>query len=135
MLVGKGGRVLTLADMVGKMVGVGSGTTYLEQVRKLKGLKSVVVLQNGMHGAERLKEGSIDVWVEDVFAAMEFMKKNPDYQLTMGDRIFDEVISMAVRPKDKEFLKRWNEGLSLVMKDGTYRRLSEKYFGHDVRCK
>lgn len=127
-------KLTSISHMQGKTVGVGAGTTYLMQARKLKKLKGIQVLNSGMEGAELLKAGKIDFWIEDLFATAEYIKKNPSSNLHIGDRIFEETVAIAVRPDQKELIGKINVALAKTMADGTYLKLAQKYFGHDVRC-
>ena len=41
----------------------------------------------------------------------------------------------AASKGNTELVKAFNKGLAEVMADGTYEKLSKKYFDQDIRCK
>ena len=56
-------------------------------------------------------------------------------KLQLGSMVFHEQIAMAVAKGDKALLKALNAALFRMLNDGSYERLSMKYFGEDIRCK
>jgi polar amino acid transport system substrate-binding protein len=53
----------------------------------------------------------------------------------VGDMIFQEQIAMAVAKGNTELKSELNKALDAMKKDGTYLKISQKYFGDDVSCK
>jgi polar amino acid transport system substrate-binding protein len=49
--------------------------------------------------------------------------------------VFVERVSMILRKNNKTLEDKLNQGLAEVMKDGTYKALSEKYFKEDISCR
>lgn len=135
VLVGRAGNLYAMSDLVGKVVGVGSGTTYFNRVRSMKGLKGILVLTKNTEGSEALQNQKIDVWIEDLFVAGDYIKKHPNERLALGSVIFEETVGMAVQKNNPKLLNQINAALDILMKNGVYQKLSEKYFGHDVRCR
>ena len=67
--------------------------------------------------------------------AMEAIKLVPDSGLKQGEILFPERMAGAMSKGNTELVKAFNKGLAEVMVDGTYEKLSKKYFDQDIRCK
>jgi polar amino acid transport system substrate-binding protein len=78
--------------------------------------------------------GRADAWITDRFAALEVIKKQGAGKLQAGDLLFHERIGMAVAKGNKDLLEAVNASLARILANGTYAKLSNKYFGEDIRC-
>jgi polar amino acid transport system substrate-binding protein len=134
IIVSKGGKVKTADDLKGKAVVVQTGTTYLQNVQKLKGLKSVKNFPKDTDARAAVVAGRADAWVTDKFVAKEALEKDQKAGLVMGDFLFVEQVATAVRKGNGELAGAINKALADMMADGTYEKLSRKYFGEDIRC-
>jgi polar amino acid transport system substrate-binding protein len=134
-IVSKGGKLKTVADLQGKVVAVQTGTTYLEAVRKLKGLKSVKNFPKDTDARAALVAGRVDAWVTDKFVAKDAIKEAPAEGLVIGDFVFQEQVATAVKKDNATLVAKVNEALAALMADGTYEAISRKYLGEDVRCR
>ncbi len=76
----------------------------------------------------------MDAWISDKFTVKATLEKNPDSGIKAGDLVFVERVSMILRKNNKDLAEKLNQGLAEVMKDGSYKTLSEKYFKEDVSC-
>jgi polar amino acid transport system substrate-binding protein len=83
---------------------------------------------------QALVSGKIDATVVDRFAAIEMIQANPSAKLAIGESVSNERIAMAVAKGNDSLRDALNQGLAETLKDGTYAKLSQKYFGQDVRC-
>ena len=134
VIVSKGGKVKTAADLQGKNVVVQTGTTYLQNVQKLKGLKTVKNFPKDTDARAAVVAGRADAWVTDKFVAKEALEKDAKAGLVMGDFLFVEQVATAVKKGNGELAQAVDKALADMMADGTYEKLSKKYFGEDVRC-
>ena len=118
---------------------VQTGTTYLARLNDMK--------KSGEVDIDRVKNFPLDrdaraatlsnradVWVTDKFVAMEAIKLLPQSGLKMGEILFPERMGAAAGKGNRELLDAFNKALADVMADGTYEKLSKKYFGQDIRC-
>ncbi len=55
-------------------------------------------------------------------------------KLVMGDLLWRESIGMAVQKGNVGLRQALNGALATLLKDGEYTKLSQSYFGQDVRC-
>ncbi len=78
-------------------------------------------------------QGRADATINDSLSFLDFKKKQPDAPVkivaTEGDASYSGVI---VRKGDPELVAAINQALKDIKADGTYQKISEKYFGADV---
>ena len=134
-IVSKDGKVAKAADLAGKTVAVQTGTTYLERLRKMDGIGAVRNFPLDRDARAATVSGRADAWVTDKFVAMEAIKLVPDSGLKQGEILFPERMAGAMSKGNTELVNAFNKGLAEVMADGTYEKLSKKYFDQDIRCK
>lgn len=127
--------VSKVADLNGKTVSVQTGTTYLENVKKLSGVKEVKNFPQDTDARSAMLSRRVDAWVTDKFVAATAMKSNASAGMVMGDFVFVERIAAAVSKGNTSLIQGYNKALGEVMAEPGYAALSSKYFGEDVRCK
>ncbi|BDG19353.1 amino acid ABC transporter substrate-binding protein [Thermus thermophilus] len=136
VIVSRKGGPRTAKDLQGKVVGVQVGTTYMEAAQKIPGIKEVRTYQRDPDALQDLLAGRIDAWITDRFVAKEAIKERKlENTLQVGELVFQERVAMAVAKGNKGLLDALNRALAELMQDGTYARISQKWFGEDVRCK
>jgi polar amino acid transport system substrate-binding protein len=135
LIVAKDPAIRSAKDLAGKSVAVQTGTTYLENLKKVPGVKEVKNFPADTDARSALAAGRADAWVSDRFVALEALKKNPGLNLKAGELLFTERIAAAAAKGNTGLAQAWNKALAEVMADGSYAALSQKYFGEDVRCK
>ncbi|GGB56925.1 ABC transporter substrate-binding protein [Deinococcus soli (ex Cha et al. 2016)] len=133
-VVTKPGGPMNAAALRGKTVAVQVGTTYLENVRKVPGVKDVKTFPKDTDAQAALMAGRVDAWVGDKFTGLDLVKAQKG-KVVQGSLLFNEKIGMAVKKGNSSLVKELNAALAKAMSDGTYAKLSGKYFGTDVRCK
>jgi len=137
VIVSKEGKVKTAADLAGKTVSVQTGTSYLSNVEKVSGIKSVKNYPKDPEALAALTAGRVDAWVTDKFVAKESLQSKAvaKANLKIGDFLFVERVAPAVAKGNTGLAQEINKALAAVQSDGTYAKLSQKYFQEDVRCK
>ncbi|GGR85410.1 ABC transporter substrate-binding protein [Deinococcus sedimenti] len=133
-IVTKPGGPMTAAALKGKTVAVQVGTTYLENARKVPGIKDVKTFPKDTDAQAALMAGRVDAWVGDKFTGLDLVKAQKG-KVMQGDLLFKEQIAMAVKKGNSSLLKELNSALAKALNSGTYAKLSSQYFGTDVRCK
>ena len=132
-IVSRVGGPKTKAALSGKNVAVQVGTTYLENVQKVSGAK-VKTYPRDTDAQQALLAGRVDAWVGDKFTGIDVIKASKG-KLQQGDLLFSERIAMATAKNDAGLSKALNEVLAALVKNGTYAKISQQYFGQDVSCK
>lgn len=135
VVVAKDPAIKTAADLAGKVVAVQTGSTYLENVQKLPGVKEVKNFPKDTDARSALASGRVDAWVTDRFVAKAAVEANPAAGLRVGDFVFVERIASAVRKGNTSLAQAVNQALAGLMADGTYAAISNKYLKEDIRCR
>ena len=133
-IVSRTGGPKSVADLRGKTIAVQVGTTYLENVQKVSGVGKVNTYPKDTDAQQALMAGRADAWVSDKFGGLDAVKASSG-KLQQGALLFQERIAMAVKKNNSTLLKALNDALAAVQKNGTYAKISQQYFGQDVRCK
>jgi polar amino acid transport system substrate-binding protein len=135
IVVSKDPAIRTSTDLAGKTVAVQTGSTYLENVSKLTGLKEVKNFPKDTDCRSALANGRVDAWVTDRFVAKGALEANPSAGLKAGDFVFIERIACAVKQGNTSLAQAVNEALAALMADGTYEAISKKWMSEDIRCR
>jgi len=135
VIVSKPGGPKTPEELKGKVVAVQVGTTFYEWVRdNVPGVAEIKTFPTNPGALEALLSGRVDAWVTDQFTALEAIK-NRGVKLQVSDPVNKEEIGIAVAKGNKGLLTALNNALDEIMADGTYEKISMKWFGKDIRCK
>lgn len=134
MIVALDPKIRTAADLTGKTVAVQTGTSYLENVQKLTGVKDVKNFPQDTDAQRALISKRVDAWVSDKFVAKEAAAKNAKAGFKLGDMLFVERIAPAVAKGNTGLADAWGKAFDEVLADGSYAAISTKYFKEDVRC-
>ncbi|GKS75987.1 ABC transporter substrate-binding protein [Acidovorax sp. SUPP950] len=134
MIIATDPKIRTAKDLTGKIVAVQTGTSYLENVQKVAGIKEMKNFPTDVDARSALTSKRVDAWVTDKFVAKEVVAKNPKAGLKLGDMLFIEKIAPAVSKGNTGLADAWNKAFAEVLADGSYAAVSQKYFNEDVRC-
>jgi polar amino acid transport system substrate-binding protein len=135
VIVAKNPAIRTVADLSGKTVAVQTGTTYLEHVQKIPGLKEVKNFPKDTDARSALISGRVDAWVTDRFVAKTALDANAAGGLKLGEFVFVEKIATAVKKGNASLEAAVNKALAEILADGTYEAISKKYMNEDIRCR
>lgn len=134
MIVALDPKIRTAADLTGKIVAVQTGTSYLENVKKLTGVKDVKNFPQDTDAQRALISKRVDAWVSDKFVAKEAAAKNAKAGFKLGDMLFVERIAPAVAKGNTGLAGAWDKAFDEILADGSYAAISKNYFKEDVRC-
>lgn len=134
-IVTRDAAIRTAPDLSGKVVAVQTGSTYLDNVRKLAKPREIKNFPQDRDARTALATGRADAWVTDKFVALAAAKSNPEAGLRLGDLLFVERIAAAVGKGNAALAEAYNKALAEALADGSYAAVSKKYFNEDVRCK
>ncbi len=126
---------LTIAALNGRTVSVQLATSYADAAKKIKGIKEIKTYKGDPEAFSALRAKKVDAWISDKFTVKATLDKNPNIGITTGELVFVERVSMILRKNNKELADKLNQALAELMKDGTYKALSEKYFKEDISCR
>ena len=135
MVVSKDASIRTAKDLQGKVVSVQTGTTYLDNVKKVAGVKEVKNFPQDTDARSALMTGRVDAWVTDRFVALNAIAANPGAGMKLGDFLFVERIASAMAKGNQSLVAEYNKALAVLLADGSYEKLSRKWFDSDIRCR
>jgi cystine transport system substrate-binding protein len=120
-----------LADLKGKKAGQ-SLTSNLAEIAKANG--ATIVQTDGFNQAiDLLLSKRIDATINDGLSYLDLKKQKPDVAIKVVDETKDVSESAVLFNKgNKELVDAVNKSLSDMKSDGTYLKISQKYFGQDV---
>ncbi len=124
----------------GKAIGVQRATIHDQYLTDNYG-KDVDVKRYGTQDEVYLDiaAGRIDLFLADSVAAKEGFLQKPegkDFTFIGPDltdvKWFGEGAGIACRKEDKDLVKKLNDAIQKIRKDGTYKKIQDKYFDFDV---
>lgn len=118
----------TLADVKGKRVGAGSGTTF-EDVATQAG--AVVTTYKSVNQyVQDLQNKRLDAIINDRITMGYLIKsKNLPLKISSTDLVSRDVIGMAAKKGNADFVTRVNKALGDMKRDRTYKTIYFKWFG------
>ncbi len=135
VIIAKDAAIRSAKDLAGKVVAVQTGTTYLENVKKVAAVKEIKNFPQDTDARAALSSGRVDAWVTDRFVALNSLAANPSAGLKMGDFLFIERIASAVAKGNTGLASEINKALAAILADGSYATISKKWFNEDIRCR
>ncbi|MCR4436773.1 MAG: transporter substrate-binding domain-containing protein [Clostridiales bacterium] len=121
-------------DLAGKKVGVQVSTTADDSCKEL--LKTVKFdLQKYdqiIQTFSDLKTGRLDAVVVDEVVARYYVSKDPQSYKVTGAKLTNEPIGICFKKSNAEMRDRFNAIIDDFAKDGTLKKISEKWFGSDL---
>lgn len=135
MVVARDAAINDLKDLPGKSVAVQTGTTFLDEAKKVPGLKEIKNFPQDTDARSALMSGRADAWITDPAVARAAMVANPSAGLRMVGLLFVERNAAVVAKGNTSLANAFSQTVRELQADGTYATLSKKYFGDDIRCK
>ncbi len=115
----------------GLKIGASIGSTFEEKAKELG--VDLVTYKTDMLTFQDLANGRIKGVITDKAVGASIIKEKNYPFKTVGDPLYSETIAITV-PKNEAGLKdAINKALDEIMKDGTYEKISNKWFGKDIR--
>ena len=130
------------AALKGKKIGVQSATTFETYTNALYKDSTIVRYQSQDQIYLELKAGRVDYTLVDKYAVDSFLKSDAGKGMSfVGPDIDDEKyfgvgIGIGMRKADEKTLgAQFNTAIDALFANGTYKKLSSKYFAYDVAPK
>lgn len=123
--------IKSFADLKGKKAAQ-SLTSNLTDIAKKNGAE-IVGVEGFNQAIDMLISKRVDGTVNDGLSFLDLVKQKPDLPLKKVDEQADGAKNGLMFRKDsKELVDAVNKALTDIKSDGTYLKISEKYFGADV---
>lgn len=130
----------SLKKIAGKRIGVQQGSTFEKYLHtKYRKRVKVVPYEDVQQALAALKQGKVDLVLGDTPTLYNWLLFQ-DQQNACGfisdpihnKHFFGDGYGIAVREEDEQLLKQLNFALAQIKRDGTYQRISDKYFGKNA---
>jgi len=127
------GGLITACASKGIKIGVVTGTTYGEKAKEYSKITEVKSYKDDNLNLQELANKRIDGVITDKLVALYGIKQANYKDLKLaGDLIYTETIAVAVRKEDNSLRQAINVAIGTIIKDGTYAKISKRYFGKDI---
>lgn len=135
-IVAKKGGPLTRQALAGKTVGTQIGTAQIPVLQAIPGIKDVRTFPNDQTILSALQAGRVDAWTSNGPVVAYMLKQTGQAgKILIGEAISRERNAGAVAKGNPGLQGALDKALAAVQADGTYARLSQKWFGQDIRCR
>lgn len=140
-MIAKAGTTVSQASFKGKKIGVLRASTQEKFAKDFWGKNGATVVSYGKapEGFLDLKSGRIDgMFVDSVVGETDFLKSaqgkgfafvGADYS---DSKYFGYGAGIAVKKGNKTLQDRLNQAIALIRKDGSYKKVQDKYFNFNV---
>ena len=119
-------------DLAGKVVGATTGTTQETAAKALDekyGLAEIKLYPSDVEGMQDLGSGRIDAFIgAQIQMAFRIAENNEPIRI-VGGLLNESFKGAAFRKEDTQLLEEFNKAFAEMIKDGSYKQLSEKWFG------
>ncbi|ELK39826.1 ABC transporter substrate-binding protein [Brevibacillus agri] len=123
------GTTSTLEELKGKEVAVALGTTHEKMAREYT--DNIKTYDSDVTALRALEQGKHDVVITDSVVGEIAIAQGLKIKKS-GAPLSEVQHGIAVRKGNSELLNKINEVLKQMHEDGTYLKLSEKYFNRDI---
>lgn len=114
-------------------IGVATGTTFGEKAKEYSKITEIKSYKDDNLNLQELANGRIDGVITDKLVGLNAIKQSNFKGLKpVGDLIYEETIAVAIRQDDDTLRQAINEKISEIISDGTYAKLSNKYFAKNI---
>jgi L-cystine transport system substrate-binding protein len=121
----------SLEDLKGKKLGVGLGTNYMDMAKSVPGI-DVVTYPGAPEYLRDLAAGRIDAALNDRLM-LAYLLKNSQLPLRTGATVgAGNPSAIPFKKGNPKFAKAIDDAMTQLEADGTFTKISEKWFGIDV---
>ncbi|RXT04262.1 ABC transporter substrate-binding protein [Ammoniphilus sp. CFH 90114] len=117
-------------DLKGKTIGVVKASTYKDLA--VTYTDKIVEYDSDLTALMDLPTGRLDAVITDQMVGFRVIKEGAVKIKDVGEPLTHDDQAIAVRKEDEELLKKLNQALDEIVKDGTYDQISEKWFGRSI---
>lgn len=126
-------RVFTVDDIVGKRIGVQTGTTgdiYASDYERDAAGTIIERYSKGADAVSSLKQGKIDCVIIDEQPAKAFIRQNPELRI-LEEEFTLENYAAVIAKENTDLLNRVNEALNELKADGTLQKIIDHYIPNE----
>ncbi|GAA0739701.1 amino acid ABC transporter substrate-binding protein [Clostridium oceanicum] len=139
VVVRKDSNIKKKADLKDKTVGVQLGSsseTALTDAKDISAsLKEMKKYSNNTEALMDLQAKRLEAVVVDEVVGRYYISKKPDLYKVLDEDFGRESYGIGIRKEDKSFKEAIDKELDALKKDGTYDKISKKWFGETIKQK
>jgi polar amino acid transport system substrate-binding protein len=133
------GKYSSHEDFLGKKIATMQGTTseinlknLLKELGDPNPSKNIISFQKESEAFQALEMGRVDGWSTDSTILLGYAAKTPGKYELVGDFFSDEPYGIGVPEDDSDWRDAINFTLQDMWKDGTYKKIYDKWYGPDT---
>ncbi|HEK9101607.1 ABC transporter substrate-binding protein [Bacillus pfraonensis] len=126
----KNDSISSAEDLKGKKVGVVKASTFKTLVAKQT--DQITEYDSDITALMDLEPGRVDAVITDQMVGLRMIKEGKSNVKEAGKPLNLDEMGIAIRKDDKEMVKKVNKALDEIIKDGTYEKISKKWFGRNI---
>ncbi|SDI60415.1 cystine transport system substrate-binding protein [Planococcus glaciei] len=124
-------EIKSFEDLEGKLSAQSLTSNYAETARSFGA--EIEGVEGFNQAIELLNSGRVDATVNDNLTVLDFLKQRPDANIEIVDEASDAAKSaLLFRKGSGAIVEEANTALAEMIEDGTYDKISEKWFGENV---
>lgn len=123
-------EIKTVEDLKGKTIGVMQASTYVEDAKKYT--DKIKEFPSEIYALQDLPPGRLDAVITDRIVGISAMQESGLKIRDLGEVIKREEIAVAINKDNEVLLEAINKAIEEMVKDGTYKEISMKWFGKDL---
>lgn len=124
-----GSGLSSIEDLEDGVVGVVTGTTFLEELEKMDNIAETLQFSSDVDNIMAVEQGRADGLVTGLFVGLQAPKEYGVDIEPVGDLLYTEDIAIAIRKDDAKLLEEVNNALDAIVESGEYEEISKKWFG------
>jgi len=119
-------------DLQGKKVGVVKASTYLALAKTLTDAEKVTTYDSDVIALQDLRTGRVDAVITDKLVGLIAKNESGLKINAVGEILKQDEMGIAVKKGDTELLKSIDKALEDMIADGTYEKISKRWFDENI---
>jgi len=119
-------------DLKGKKVGVVKASTYLTLAKTLTDAGKVTTYDSDVIALQDLRTGRVDAVITDKLVGLIAKNESGLKINAVGEILKEDDMGIAVKKGDTELLKSIDKALEDMIADGTYEKISKRWFDENI---
>lgn len=136
ILVAAASPIKTKADLAGRVVGAQDGSSAVDAIKKdapvAASLKELKLFGDNVTALMDLSAGRLEAVVVDEVVGRYLAAKRAGEYRVLDENFGTEDYGVGLRKDDGELLKKLDETLAAMKKDGTSAKIATQWFGADI---
>lgn len=119
-------------DLKGKKIGVLKASLFKGLAAERTDAGNITEYDSDLTALLDLPTGRVDAVITDDLVGFRMIKESATAIKAVGEPLTMQEMGIAVRKEDQALLDQLNKAIDEMVKDGTYDKLSEKWFGKNI---